>query len=350
MTATPISPQSLLDKAASSELTLKDVIRSIPKEYFQKDGRKAWTKVVINVALVALGYLSLAVVPWYLLPLAWVFTGTALTGFFVIAHDCGHRSFSNKLWVNDLVGHLVLLPILYPFHSWRHLHDKHHKHTNKMDVDNAWQPWRTEFYDGLGGVEQFVYRLMRGWVWPVGSMLHWALIHFKRENYANEKDWQNAKFSNMVVIVAGLIGLPLLTLAAGPWGLVNFWLMPFLVYHFWMSTFTVVHHTLPEIPFQEPEVWNEAESQLFGTVHCDYPRWVEFMCHDINVHIPHHISTAIPSYNLRKAHRFLKSVWGDRLVERQFNLALMQEVTKCHLYHPERNYQTFEEYRQSSIG
>jgi acyl-lipid omega-6 desaturase (Delta-12 desaturase) len=98
MTATPISPQSLLEQAATSELTLKDIIRSIPKEYFQKDGRKAWTKVFINVALVALGYISLAIVPWYLLPLAWVFTGTALTGFFVIAHDCGHRSFSNKLW------------------------------------------------------------------------------------------------------------------------------------------------------------------------------------------------------------------------------------------------------------
>jgi len=32
------------------------------------------------------------------------FTGTALTGFFVIAHDCGHRSFAKRRWVNDLVG------------------------------------------------------------------------------------------------------------------------------------------------------------------------------------------------------------------------------------------------------
>jgi omega-6 fatty acid desaturase (delta-12 desaturase) len=215
-----------------------------------------------------------------------------------------------------------------------------------MDVDNAWQPWRPEFYDSLAGYERFIYRLMRGSLWPVGSILHWSLIHFKRENYANDKDWKNAKFSNTVVIVAGLIGLPVLVATTGIWGLVNFWLMPFLVYHFWMSTFTIVHHTLPEIPFQEPELWNEAQSQLFGTVHCDYPKWVEFMCHDINVHIPHHISTAIPSYNLRKAHSFLRSVWGDRLIERKFNMALMRDVTKCHLYHPERYYQTFKEYKQ----
>jgi hypothetical protein len=34
------------------------------------------------------------------------------------------------------------------------------------------------------------------------------------------------------------------------------------------------------------------------------------------------------------------------LVERKFNLDLMKEITTCHLYHPERNYQTFQEYRQ----
>jgi acyl-lipid omega-6 desaturase (Delta-12 desaturase) len=345
MTATQISPQALIAKSDAAELRLKDIIRSIPREYFLKDARKAWTKLVINTVLVGLGYLSLAIAPLYLLPFCWIFTGTALTGFFVIAHDCGHRSFAKRRWVNDLVGHLTLLPILYPFHSWRLLHDKHHKHTNKMDVDNAWQPFRPELYDSLNGIERVFYCVMRENLWFIGSILHWALIHFKRENYRTESDWKKAKFSNNVVIVAGLVGLPLLVATTGIWGLVNFWLMPWLVYHFWMSTFTIVHHTLPEIPFQEQEEWNEAQSQLFGTVHCDYPKWVEFMCHDINVHIPHHISVAIPSYNLRKVHKFLKSTWGDRVIQRKFNWELMQEVTLCQLYHPERNYQTFREYK-----
>jgi acyl-lipid omega-6 desaturase (Delta-12 desaturase) len=344
MTATQISPQALIQKTETSELRLKDIIRSIPKEYFLKDARKAWTKVVVNTALVALGYWSLAVAPIYLLPLCWIFTGTALTGFFVIAHDCGHRSFSNRRWVNDLVGHIALLPILYPFHSWRHLHDKHHKHTNKMDVDNAWQPLRPELYDELPTIERVVYRAMRERLWFIGSIFHWALIHFKRSNYRNEQQWKDAQFSNAVVIIAGAIGLPLLVAMTGVTGLINFWLMPWMVYHFWMSTFTIVHHTLPNIPFQEPENWNEAESQLFGTVHCDYPRWVEFMCHDINVHIPHHISTAIPSYNLRKVHRHFQGIWGSQLIERKFNWALMQEVNDCHLYHPVRFYQTFREH------
>jgi len=60
--------------------------------------------------------------------------------FFVIAHDCGHRSFAKRRWVNDLVGHLFLLPLIYPFHSWRILHNYHHTHT-KLDEDNAWHPF-----------------------------------------------------------------------------------------------------------------------------------------------------------------------------------------------------------------
>lgn len=37
---------------------------------------------------------------------------------------------------------------------------------------------------------------------------------------------------------------------------------------------------------------------------------VEVLCHDINVHIPHHISQRIPWYNLRKATDSLRTNWG----------------------------------------
>jgi len=46
------------------------------------------------------------------------------TWFFL---DCGHRSFAKQRWVNDLVGHLFML-LIYPFHSWRILHNHHHAH------------------------------------------------------------------------------------------------------------------------------------------------------------------------------------------------------------------------------
>lgn len=59
----------------------------------------------MSITSAILGYWMIGNAPWFLLPFAWIFTGTALTGWFVIGHDCGHRSFSNRRWVNDLVGH-----------------------------------------------------------------------------------------------------------------------------------------------------------------------------------------------------------------------------------------------------
>lgn len=38
---------------------------------------------------------------------------------------------------------------------------------------------------------------------------------------------------------------------------------------------------------------------------------VEVLCHDINVHVPHHVSPKIPWYNLRKATDSLRDNWGE---------------------------------------
>lgn len=325
-----------------ADLDLKDVVRSLPKECFQKNARKAWSRVALSVAAVALGYVAIAFSPLYLLPLAWFFTGTALTGWFVIAHDCGHRSFANRRWVNDLVGHVLMLPLIYPFHCWRLLHDHHHLHTNKQGVDNAWEAWTAEEFASASPVLRTVYRTMRGGLWWLASVPHWAGLHFDLSNFS-ARDRRKAKLSIAAVALFAAVVFPTLIYFTGVWGFVKFWLMPWLGYHFWMSTFTLVHHTLPDIRFRPSEEWNAVESQLGGTVHCSYPRWIERLCHDINVHVPHHISTGIPSYNLRQAHASLKQNWGSLMHrEERFSWELMQDIiSECHIYHPQRGYQSF---------
>ncbi len=338
--------QPIISTQTTSDFHLKDILKTLPKECFQKDMWKAWTGLLTNVCMVALGYLSIAHSPWFLLPIAWVFTGTALTGFFVIAHDCGHRSFAKRRWVNDLIGHLLMLPLIYPFHCWRILHNQHHAHTNKMEIDNAWQPFRPETFEAFNSLMRVAYKGMRGWLWWLASIVHWAGLHFNLANFA-AKDRGKVKLSIAIVGVFAAIFFPILIGTLGIWGFVKFWLLPWLVYHFWMSTFTLVHHTAPHISFSEPEDWNAAKAQLAGTVHCEYPAWVEFLCHHINVHIPHHVSTAIPSYNLRMAHNSLKQNWGAYLTESQFSWSLMQTiVTECHLYDKRGGYLSFQDFHQ----
>lgn len=341
MTATTEKNATQQATLRQAGLQLRDIVKTIPKECFEKDRRKAWTSVLISVVAVAIGYLGIATLPWFLLPIAWIFTGTALTGWFVVGHDCGHRSFAKRRWVNDLVGHLAFLPLLYPFHSWRIMHDHHHLHTNKMEVDNAWHPWRVESYLGESAVMQTLYRAFRGRLWWLASVAHWAVLHFLPSNF-EPRDRQKIRPSVFAVLAFAAVLFPTLIATTGLWGVVKFWLMPWVVYHFWMSTFTLVHHTAPDIQFHPAETWNAAEAQLAGTVHCTYPRWVEILCHDINVHVPHHLSVAIPSYNLRLAHKSLQENWAEHLQERTFSWGMMKEIVDyCHLYHPENAYQPF---------
>jgi acyl-lipid omega-6 desaturase (Delta-12 desaturase) len=346
MTTSTIESHKSAHELGNSDLKLKDIIKSLPRECFEQNRRKAWTKVLLSVSMVCVGYFSLIIAPWFLLPLAWIFTGTALTGFFVIGHDCGHRSFAKRRWVNDLVGHLMMMPLIYPFHSWRIQHNYHHAHTNKLDEDNAWQPISTELYESCGTLKQWGFKaFLRYRLWWIGSIIHCGVLHFNWSLF-QKKDQASVKFSVAVVVLFAAIAFPILIATTGFWGFVKFWLLPWLVYHFWMSTFTLVHHTAPDVPFVAESKWNQAIAQLNGTVHCDYPSWVEILCHDINVHVPHHISTAIPSYNLRMAYGSIKENWDTYLHDEcRFSLSLMKRITdQCHLYRADSGYQSFKDY------
>lgn len=63
-----------------------------------------------------------------------------------------------------------------------------------------------------------------------------------------------------------------------------------------------------------------------GTVDCEYPRWVEFLCHDISVHVPHHVNSKIPWYNLRAANDSLKQNWGQYMTSCTFNWKMMKTI------------------------
>ncbi len=338
------APQPMFDPTVQ----LKDIIKTLPPEVFVKDRFKAWSHVVLNGILVSLGWLGISVLPWYTLPLSWLFTGTCFFGLFVIAHDCGHRSFAQRKWVNNLVGHIALMPCIYPFHAWRIHHNQHHKYTNHLDLDNTWNPYRVEGFNQFNQFEKWVYRALRGPFWWVGSIFHWGLFHFRWDNLEGQQREQ-VRYSVVSVMLVMLTGFPLLIATAGWWGWFSLWFMPWLVFHFWLSTVTLTHHTQPQLHFEPQETWHEAKAQLVGTVDCKYPRWFEWICHDINVHVPHHLTTAIPWYNLRRANASLHEQWGSYMTCSELSWTLIKQIIEtCHLYSPERGYQSFQEANQES--
>eukprot|EP00246_Nothoceros_aenigmaticus_P009332 TRINITY_DN2476_c0_g1_i1.p1 TRINITY_DN2476_c0_g1~~TRINITY_DN2476_c0_g1_i1.p1 ORF type:complete len:487 (+),score=55.02 TRINITY_DN2476_c0_g1_i1:106-1461(+) len=324
-------------------VTLKNIIDTLPPEVLEIDNFKAWRNVVISVAAYSFGLFMIAKAPWYLLPLAWAWTGTAITGFFVIGHDCAHKSFSKNKLVEDIVGTLAFMPLIYPYEPWRFKHDRHHAKTNMLEEDTAWHPVVREEWNNMPSALKATMVWVMGPLRPWASIGHWLIWHFDLSKY-RPSEVPRVKVSLAAVFAFMAVGWPAIVYTTGIAGWFKFWLMPWLGYHFWMSTFTMVHHTAPHIPFKDGKSWNAAEAQLGGTVHCDYPSWVEVLCHDISVHIPHHITQKIPSYNLRKAHAALREHWGPYLNEAKWNWRLMKTIfTQCHIYDEEVNYVAFDQ-------
>lgn len=332
-----------IGKELPSNVTLTDIVKSMPPEVFELDHGKAWRAVLLSISAMAASLYLISISPWYLLPVAWAIAGTAFTGFFVVGHDCGHRSFHKNNLVEDIVGHIMFAPLIYPFEPWRIKHNHHHAHTNKLVEDTAWHPVMEEevnkWDSGSGTLAKvFLGTPLKLWA----SVGHWLIWHFDLNKF-NAKQRPRVIVSLAVVYSFMLIALPLLTYYTGFGGLVKFWLMPWLGYHFWMSTFTVVHHTAPHIPFKKAEDWNAAQAQLSGTVHCDFPQWVETLTHDISWHVPHHVSSKIPWYNLRKATESLRKNWGEYMTECTFNWRVVKNIcTECHVYDPNTNYKPFD--------
>jgi len=49
----------------TTTLRLKDILRTLPREVFEKNRRKAWTVVLVNILMVGLGYGGLAIAPGF---------------------------------------------------------------------------------------------------------------------------------------------------------------------------------------------------------------------------------------------------------------------------------------------
>jgi omega-6 fatty acid desaturase (delta-12 desaturase) len=77
----------------------------------------------------------------YLLwPLYWYAQGSVMTGIWVLAHECGHQSFSESEFANNLIGTVLHSLLLVPFHSWRITHGRHHNNTGSCENDEVFAP------------------------------------------------------------------------------------------------------------------------------------------------------------------------------------------------------------------
>lgn len=330
---------------------LRDVRAVIPAELKAPDARRATGVLALVTAQVVVATALAAVVWakgwWLAAPVSWVLGSIAACSMFVAGHDCAHGSFLRSRRAMEVIGHLCMAPVLYPMRAWKYSHDAHHRETNRLGggegiyFDNAWSPRDAGDYARLQEVAKpsaALYRIIRR-VPPVGSFLHLLGYHWRPALFRPHHRRRVLRSMAATALIGAILGGAVWASTGSILAIAHFWILPALGFHAWMALYTYLHHTADDIVFLEPERWTPIAGQLDGTVNCLAPRWLSFLHLNIDVHIPHHVTTSVPSYHLRAANEALRaSEFGARMTERPLTLAyLLRTVRECQLWRSDRD-------------
>jgi omega-6 fatty acid desaturase (delta-12 desaturase) len=139
------------------DYTIKQIRDAIPKHCFERSGLRGLGYVARDIASLAAtfyvfhNYVTPETIPstavraglWAVYT---VIQGLFGTGLWVLAHECGHQSFSPSKVLNDTVGWFCHSALLVPYFSWKISHGKHHKATGHMERDMVFVPKTRDVY------------------------------------------------------------------------------------------------------------------------------------------------------------------------------------------------------------
>ena len=338
--ATDLQNESTKTGHATPLPTKNQVLAAIPEECFERVLVKSSLYMVTSLLLT----LGPGVAAYYFLPFSWawlpawiayaIFTGTAATGCWVVAHECGHRAFARQNWIQDIVGFTLHSALLVPYFSWQRSHALHHARTNHLDdgethvpardttpSGKAWIRWHNFVGDEAFAILTMLSKFLVGWILYLtmgasggpsrGVTSHfWPAKPFSAALFPGK--WRAKVWISDLGIIAtlGVLGwwaysvgsiLPVVALYVGPYLVVNFWLV----------LYTWLQHTDVDIPHFEDDEWSWVLG-AFMTVDRPYGPVLDFMHHRIgSTHVAHHIDARIPHYHAKRATEAVKNAFPE---------------------------------------
>ena len=318
--------------------TRAEVRAIIPDDCFERSTVRSMMYLAGSFVVVA----SLVTAAALFLPMTWAWlpvwvlyalaTGTAATGLWVVAHECGHGAFSSNRWLQDGIGFVLHSALLVPYYSWQRSHSVHHAKTNHLDEGETHVPGRAIDSDvearDLGPLRS---NLAAGWAitkallfgWPAyllrgtsggparGPSNHfWPVRPFATELFPPR--WRTRVWVSAAGVLVTLMLLAGWALAVGSiLPVLALYVGPYLVVNAWLVTYTWLQHTDVDVAhFADPD-WSWLRG-AFQTVDRPYGPVVDLLHHRIgSTHVAHHIDHRIPHYHAARATEAIRQAFPE---------------------------------------
>jgi len=337
------------------KFTLTDIKNAIPAHCFQRNLLTSLSHLASDLAIIAvLGYLSSwignpALPSWssYVLwPAYWYAQGAVFTGVWVLAHECGHQSFSESEFANNLFGTICHSLLLVPYHSWRITHGKHHSNTGSCENDEVFAPatrsdWACEMLRETPIAQAWGIFIMLTVGWMPGYLVFNATGPSKyRGKNANHFSPTAVFFKPdeywliVQTDIAFFSAVALLTYCIATFGFASvafYYLIPYAICNYHLVLITYLQHTDVFMPHFRGVEWNWLRGALC-TVDRSFGPLLDHTFHHItDTHVLHHLFSKMPFYHAQEATEAIKTVLGPYYLKDETPIlkALYRSYSQC---------------------
>jgi omega-6 fatty acid desaturase (delta-12 desaturase) len=246
-------------------------------------------------------YFSLRVSYWLTLVLA-IPTAFMLVRLFIVQHDCGHGSFFKSAKVADLVGSVLGVFTLTPYHYWKRAHAIHHATSGNLDHRGFGDinTLTVEEYSRLSFWGRLKYRLYRNPIVLFGiGPVYMFLIEHRIPTIA-PRGWSRERRS-IIINDLGLVALiAMMAWLIGPKALLAVH-VPVLIVSCTAGVWLFyVQHQFDTTYWEHDGRWQYETAALAGCSYYKLPKVLQWCTGNIGIHHVHHLHAGIPNYFLPK--------------------------------------------------
>lgn len=266
-----------------------------------------WNWLLIAAAFFMVAYAA----NLFTILLALFIIGGRQLGLGILLHECSHRAFFSKRWLNDFMGHwLAGLAILVPINFYRPYHFAHHTKTgteHDPDVGNIAQypVSKASFkrkvmrdFTGSSGLKSLFAMLL--YVLP-GRAGNAVSLGVNKNTIGAQAGWRMGLKNYCHVVIFHGVFFSLLYTSGQAYLYLLWWAAYLFTHPFIIRVRQIAEHgAMPEL----------SADDVRKTTRTTLAKWWErllFAPNYVNYHCEHHLMPTVPSYHLPRMHALLKA-------------------------------------------